>query len=45
MINKDLEMQLIRGQKLKLSDVLNNSLSFSLATTPPSNLNLEPVHD
>ena len=34
-------MQLIRGQKLKLSDVLNNSLSFSLATTPPSNLNLD----
>lgn len=34
-------MQLIRGQKLKLSDVLNNPLSFSLATTPPSNLNLD----
>lgn len=34
-------MQLIRGQKLKLSDVLNNSLSFSLATTLPSNLNLD----
>ena len=34
-------MQLIRGQKLKLSDVLNNSLSFSLATTIPSNLNLD----
>ncbi len=34
-------MQLIRGQKLKLSDVLNNSLSFSLATTLPSNLTLD----
>ena len=34
-------MQLIRGQKLKLSDVLSNPLSFSLATTPPSNLNLD----
>ena len=34
-------MQLIRGQKLKLSDILNNPLSFSLATTPPSNLNLD----
>lgn len=34
-------MQLIRGQKLKLSDVLNDPLSFSLATTPPSNLNLD----
>ena len=34
-------MQLIRGQKLKLSDVLNNSLSFSLAITLPSNLNLD----
>ena len=34
-------MQLIRGQKLKLSDVLGNPLSFSLATTPPSNLNLD----
>ena len=34
-------MQLIRGQKLKLSDVLNNPLSFSLVTTPPSNLNLD----
>lgn len=34
-------MQLIRGQKLKLSDVLNNQLIFSLATTPPSNLNLD----
>lgn len=34
-------MQLIRGQKLKLSDVLNNPLSFSLATIPPSNLNLD----
>jgi len=34
-------MQLIRGQKIKLSDGLNNSLSFSLATTPPSNLNLD----
>lgn len=34
-------MQLIRGQKLKLSDVLSNPLSFSLATTLPSNLNLD----
>jgi len=34
-------MQLIRGQKLKLSDLLSNLLSFSLATTPPSNLNLD----
>lgn len=34
-------MQLIRGQKLKLSDVLANQLIFSLATTPPTNLNLD----
>ena len=34
-------MQLIRGQKLKLSDVLANQLIFSLTTTPPINLNLD----
>ena len=34
-------MQLIRGQKLRLSDVLNNPLSFSSATNPPNNLNLD----
>lgn len=34
-------MQLIRGQKLKLSDILNNQQTFSLQITPPTGITLD----